>query len=243
MTVEQFLTNYLFSKCAGDFHPKDVFKQLARLEDLENNYSNESKLLGSQSMAKLEANAVYQQVVAQGYSVFMQQRLKFQMLKAINYRILGRSEAETTPYQKGLSWTVGNPEKGIGYKVFFHTSDNGTSSAPASYLRCSCEFGALSGVPCSHEFWVQDHIQRNYHAQQGSLLKIRSRWGQEYEEENRKKLYREKDGLMYIHRLLNFAYVEKSRVLLGAPPRERRPRKKTPLKEPDLALEAEKRLE
>lgn len=33
---------------------------------------------------------------------------------------------------------------------------------------------------------------------------------------------------MYIHRQLNFSYVETSRLLLGAPPREKRSRKKTP---------------
>jgi len=70
---------------------------------------------------------------------------------------------------------------------------------------------------------------------------MRSRWQAGYEEENRQKLYREKDGLMYIHRQLNFSYVETSRLMLGAP-REKRSRKKTP-SDKDLRMDAQQRME
>ena len=132
---------------------------------------------------------------------YVQQRFKFQMQKSQHYSLLDQDSdkyllSQTSSHKASRIWSVCHADGKLTYKVSLQNTEQ-------SYLRCSCGFSTISGLPCSHEFWLQNYLHHHQKTSK-SLLKFRYRWLQTYEEENRGKLHRAEDGLMFIHKQLNY---------------------------------------
>ena len=93
---------------------------MLKIEEIEYSYTNESKVVATQQMQRLEANEVFRKFVVPAYSNYVQQRFKFQMQKAIQYSILENDEdilSSQLSSKKVLNWSIGNPDRKLRYRV------------------------------------------------------------------------------------------------------------------------------
>eukprot|EP00347_Sterkiella_histriomuscorum_P018525 403345179 len=199
-SIEGYISNLIDRSI--DFSPKEFFRQLICIEEFEFGYSNESKVINQSLSQKLELSNYYKDHILQNYTTYFQQRFKYQINKSGSYRCQQNNSQQGILGQESMTqqWNVGCQDK-LSFKVSLQTKIK--NQKRLSYLLCECGFSQISGIPCSHEYWVQNMFYSDFFENQNYLM-ISKRWHLNYEKAKQNELYEKDTGIMQLHKSINY---------------------------------------
>ncbi|CDW78093.1 UNKNOWN [Stylonychia lemnae] len=160
--LKDFLRKLQVDKQLWSLAYRDVQNQRIFTEELECSYSNEPKVVGANINQKLEQNFIFREFAQPYFTLYSLQRFKLQMQKANNYQLIETNiqMTDSIDENQGMArqWRVGNIEKKqLVFTVNLVPSGQFDEfDEEIDYLQCQCTFSQISGIPCSHEFWIQN---------------------------------------------------------------------------------------